>query len=59
MLSPARVQLCVDALAQELHNQAEFGLAQDRLDRTDDPELPYGSTQASTPREEGAGEVGG
>lgn len=39
MLGFARVQLCVDALAQELHDQVEFGLAQDRLDRTDDPEL--------------------
>ena len=37
VLGPARVQLCVDALAQELHDQVEFGLAQDRLDRTDDP----------------------
>jgi len=44
VLGPARVQLCVDALAQELHDQVEFGLAQNRLDRTDDPELcadPY------------------
>jgi len=39
VLSPARVQLCVDALAQELHNQVEFGFAQDRLDRADDPGL--------------------